>query len=66
MVEGLLPEIIEEYKQFIKSELGIEKTIEIGIDKNEFLELREPEPATEAAIHSHKERISKTDETIKW
>ncbi len=66
MVESLLPEITEEYKKFIKSELGIEKTIEIAIEKSNFLDLRELEQPTEAVIHSHQDRISKTDETLKW
>ncbi len=66
LVEGLLPSIAEEYKQFIKKELGIEKTVEITVNQREFMDLRELEQPTEDVIHSHSDRISKTDETIKW
>lgn len=65
LVEDLIPTVVEEYKQFIKKELEIDKSVEITVDR-EFLEEREPEQTTSTSVHSHLDRISKTDETKKW
>lgn len=72
MVQGLIGECAQEYKDFIHKELDIEKTVDISIDTHSHLEERTFKglnagtfaKETTSQLDSH--RISKTDETRKW
>lgn len=69
--KSLVGEIQQEYRDYIRKELDIEKTIDVAVDTENFLEQRSYQNAhgnvkegNSSSLMSH--RISKTDEMKKW
>jgi hypothetical protein len=68
LVQDILPQCVDEFKEFIKKELDLDWTMEAEVDMNQHLELRN----ISELEHLHQDealqskRVHKSEEDRKW